>query len=246
VDVHNPDWILMVEIREHAYLYGPQKAGQGGLPSGSSGKGLLLLSGGIDSPVAGYMMAKRGLALEAVYFHSAPFVSEQAREKAASLTRILSTYVPGMVLHVVNFTPLLSRIRERAHEEEITLLMRACMMRISSLLARRRGAGCLITGESLGQVASQTIESIRYTGLYSDHPVFRPCIGMDKEEIVTAARRIGTFDTSNLPYADCCVLFSPTHPLIHPSVEKMAKTFASLEVERMLQEACDGVQSVSP
>jgi thiamine biosynthesis protein ThiI len=237
VDVKNPDWILMVEIREHAYLYGPQTGGPGGLPTGSSGKGLLLLSGGIDSPVAGYMMAKRGLALEAVYFHSAPFTSEQAREKVESLSRILDTYAPGILLHVVNFTPALARIRERAKDEEITLLMRACMMRIASLIAARRGAGCLITGESLGQVASQTVESIGYTGGYAELPVLRPLIGMNKEEIMSDARRIGTFETSNLPFADCCVLFSPPHPLIRPSGEKMRKTFNSLDIEDTLREA---------
>jgi thiamine biosynthesis protein ThiI len=245
VDVNRPDWILMVEIRESAYLYGPQTAGPGGLPSGSSGKGLLLLSGGIDSPVAGYMMAKRGLALEAVYYHSAPFTSEEARRKVESLTRILGGYAPGIVLHVVNFTPVLARIREKAREEETTLLMRACMMSIASRLAARRGAGCIITGESLGQVASQTIESIAYTGSYADRPVFRPLIGMDKEEIVTHARRIGTFETSNLPYADCCVLFSPVHPLIHPSLERMEKTYAWLRLEDVLQEALQSVESAS-
>lgn len=239
VDVNNPDWVLMVEIRESAYLYGPQSKGPGGLPTGSSGKGLLLLSGGIDSPVAGYMMAKRGLALEAVYFHSAPFTSEQAREKVASLSRILGEWAPRTLLHVVNFTPVLSRIRERANDEEITLLMRACMMRIANGLASRRGAGCLITGESLGQVASQTLESIHFTGSYSELPVFRPLIGMDKEEIVREARRIGTFETSNLPYADCCVLFSPTHPLIHPVREKMRGIFDSLGIEGLLQEAIE-------
>ncbi len=237
VDVKNPDWILMVEVRERAYLYGPQTGGPGGLPTGSSGKGLLLLSGGIDSPVAGYMMAKRGLRLEAVYFHSAPFVSEQAREKVQKLARILATYAPGITLHVVDFTPALARIRERAKAEEVTLLMRACMMRVSSSIAARRGAGCLITGESLGQVASQTLEAIGYTGGYSSLPVLRPCIGMNKEEIVAHAERIGTFETSNLPFADCCVLFSPAHPLIRPSAEKMGKTFLGLDIDSILEEA---------
>ena len=245
VDVKNPDWILMVEIRERAYLYGPQTGGPGGLPTGSSGKGLLLLSGGIDSPVAGYMMAKRGLSLEAVYFHSAPFTSEQAREKVEKLSRILDTYAPGLALHVVNFTPALARIREKAKDEEITLLMRASMMRIASMIAARRGAGCLITGESLGQVASQTIEAIAYTGGYAESPVLRPLIGMNKEEIVTEARRIGTFETSNLPFADCCVLFSPLHPLIRPTADKMRKSFAFLEIEGILQEAEEKAETIA-
>ncbi len=244
VDVHKPDWILMVEIREHAYLYGPQTGGPGGLPTGSSGKGILLLSGGIDSPVAGYMMAKRGLALEAVYYHSAPFTSEDARKKVEELARILCAHVPGIRLSVVNFTPILARIRERAKNEEITLLMRACMMRIACMLASRRGAGCLVTGESLGQVASQTIESIHFTGGFADIPVFRPLIGMNKEEIITEAKRIETFETSSLPYADCCVLFSPPHPLIHPSVEKMTKTFASLQIEEILEDALEKTETV--
>jgi tRNA uracil 4-sulfurtransferase len=237
VDVKNPDWTLMVEVREYAYLYGPQTQGPGGLPTGSSGSGLLLLSGGIDSPVAGFMMGKRGLSLQAVYFHSAPFTSEQAREKVVTLSRILAAGMPGFTLHVVNFTPALARIREKAKEEEVTLLMRACMMRISTLLARETGAGCLVTGESLGQVASQTLESIAFTGSYTELPVFRPLIGMNKEEIVTEARRIGTFETSNLPYADCCVLFSPTHPLIHPSTLKMQASFEALGVDALLRDA---------
>jgi thiamine biosynthesis protein ThiI len=237
VNVREPDWTLMVEIREQAYLYGPQTQGPAGLPSGSSGTGVLLLSGGIDSPVAGYMMGKRGLGLEAVYFHSAPFTSEQAREKVVSLARILGSHIPGIALHVVNFTPALARIRERAREEETTLLMRACMMRIASLLADCIGAGCLVTGESLGQVASQTMESIQFTGGFSELPVFRPLIGMNKEEIIRQARLIGTFDTSNLPYADCCVLFSPAHPLIHPAVDKMRASYAGLEIEDVLREA---------
>jgi thiamine biosynthesis protein ThiI len=245
VDVKHPDWILMVEIREYAYLYGPQTAGPGGLPTGSSGKGLLLLSGGIDSPVAGYMMAKRGLSLEAVYFHSAPFTSDQARQKVESLCRILDSYAPGLVLHVVDFTPALTRIRQRAKDEEITLLMRAGMMKIAGFIAAGRGAGCLITGESLGQVASQTLESISYTGSYAEIPVLRPLIGMNKEEIVTEARSIGTFETSNLPYADCCVLFAPPHPIIRPSVEKMRKTFAGLDIEDILREAGERAEKPS-
>jgi thiamine biosynthesis protein ThiI len=246
VDVNNPDWVLRVEIRENAYLYGPQSPGPGGLPTGSSGKGLLLLSGGIDSPVAGYMMAKRGLALEAAYFHSAPFTSEKAREKVVGLSRILNEWAPRTPLHVVNFTPVLSRIREKARDEEITLLMRACMMRIANGLASRRGAGCLITGESLGQVASQTMESLHFTGGYSELPVFRPLIGLDKEEIIREARRIGTFETSNLPYADCCVLFSPTHPLIHPRLEAMRSAYDSLSIEELLQDAVENAERVDP
>jgi thiamine biosynthesis protein ThiI len=237
VDVHDPQWVLNVEIRERAYLYGPSRRGPYGLPSGSSGKGLLLLSGGIDSPVAGWMMAKRGMAVDAVYFHSAPFTSEKAREKVESLARTLSSWAPGITLHVVNFTPVLARIKERSKDEEVTLLLRACMMRFATLLAEKTGALCLVTGESLGQVASQTVESMHFTGSLTDLPVFRPLVGMNKEEIIDIARRIDTFETSNLPYADCCVLFSPVHPLIHPEVRKMKLSYAHLDAEQLLLEA---------
>jgi len=245
VDVHTPDWVLSVEIREHAYLYGPELPGPYGLPVGSSGKGMLLLSGGIDSPVAGWMMAKRGMSLEAVYFHSPPFTSEKAREKVEMLARILSRYAPGIVLHVVNFTPVLARIKEKAKDEEVTLLLRACMMRFATLLAERRGTECLITGESLGQVASQTVESIHFTGMLSDLPVFRPLIGMNKEEIIAVAKKIETFDTSNLPYQDCCVLFSPEHPLIHPEVRRMKRAYDCLAAEALIADALERAELVS-
>jgi thiamine biosynthesis protein ThiI len=242
VDVHSPDWVLSIEIREHAYLYGPSTRGPYGLPGGSSGRGLLLLSGGIDSPVAGWMMAKRGMALDAVYFHSAPFTSEKAREKVEELARKLASWVPGIVLHVVPFTPVLARIKERSKDEEVTLLLRACMMRFANLMAERIGAMCLVTGESLGQVASQTVESMAFTGAYADQPVFRPLVGMNKEEIIAIAEKIGTFETSNLPYADCCTLFAPEHPLIHPEGKKMKLSFARLDVEQLLAEAMAGTE----
>jgi thiamine biosynthesis protein ThiI len=244
VDVHDPDWVLSIEVREHAYLYGPQTGGPYGLPSGSSGRGLLLLSGGIDSPVAGWMMAKRGMGVEAVYFHSAPFTSEKAREKVESLARILSAWTPGIVLHVVPFTPVLARIKEKSKDEEVTLLMRACMTRFATLLARKTGALCLVTGESLGQVASQTVESMSFTGSFTDLPLFRPLIGMNKEEIIAVARKIETFEISNLPYADCCVLFSPAHPLIRPEAQKMRLSFARLDIEVLLREALEKTEQV--
>jgi thiamine biosynthesis protein ThiI len=238
VDVHSPDWVLSIEVREYAYLYGPSTRGPYGLPGGSSGRGLLLLSGGIDSPVAGWMMAKRGMALDAVYFHSAPFTSEKAREKVESLVRTLSAWVPGIVLHVVPFTPVLARIKEKSKDEEVTLLLRACMMRFAALMAVEIGAMCLVTGESLGQVASQTVESMAFTGAYAaEQPVFRPLVGMNKEEIIAIAEKIQTFEISNLPYADCCTLFAPEHPLIHPDLRKMKLSFEHLEVEPLLREA---------
>jgi tRNA uracil 4-sulfurtransferase len=243
VDVHAPQWTVRVEIRERAYVYGPETRGPSGLPSGSSGMGILLLSGGIDSPVAGYRMGMRGLALEAVYFHSPPFTTEKAREKALLLARILGPYIPGLVLHVVPLTAALARIKERAKEEETTLLMRACMMRLATMIAERRGGQCLVTGESLGQVASQTVESMRFTESFSGPPVFRPLIGMNKEEIVDEARRIGTFETSNLPYADCCSLFSPPHPLIHPQFDRMRRAYEELEMEPILLECLGKMES---
>ncbi len=244
VDVHRPAWVLAVEIREDAYLYGPGSPGPGGLPVGCSGTGVLLLSGGIDSPVAGWMMAKRGLGLEAVYFDTPPFTSAEAREKVTALARILAGWDPRIRLHVVPLTAFVARIRERAPEEETTLLVRAGMMRAADEIARHRGAGCLVTGESLGQVASQTVESIGFTGSRTDLPVFRPLCGMDKEEIVALARRIGTFETSTLPYDDCCVLFSPVHPLIRPDRAHMEASWNGLEADALLAEAVGRVETI--
>jgi thiamine biosynthesis protein ThiI len=244
VDVHQPQWVLAVEIREEVYLYGPESPGPGGLPVGCSGKGMLLLSGGIDSPVAGWMMAKRGLGLEAVHFHTPPFTSAEAREKVIALTRILAGWDPRIQLHIVPFTAFVARIRERAPEEETTLLMRAGMMRAAGELARRRGAGCLVTGESLGQVASQTVDSISFTGSRTDLPVFRPLCGMDKEEIVNLARRVGTFETSTLPFDDCCVLFSPVHPLIRPDRARMEASWGGLDGDALLAEALERTETI--
>jgi thiamine biosynthesis protein ThiI len=242
VDLSRPDWVVKVEIREAAYLYGPETRAPGGLPLGSSGRGLLLLSGGIDSPVAGYLMGKRGLKLEAVYFHTPPFTSEKAQEKVERLAAILSRYFSHMRLFVVQFTAVQMRIAERARPEETTLLMRACMVRIADLLSRKHKSLCLVTGESLGQVASQTPESMRFTASQTDFPVFRPLIGLDKEEIIRLARRIETFDTSTLPYEDCCTLFSPAHPLTRPNLARMLNAYARLEIDDLLEEAVREVQ----
>jgi thiamine biosynthesis protein ThiI len=237
VDLHRPDWVLNVEIRERAYLYGPPSPAPGGLPVGSSGRGLLLLSGGIDSPVAGWLLGKRGLRVDAVYFHTPPYTSGEALEKVRQLCRILSEYLGDMRLFVVPITALQLRIRERAPLEQSTLLIRACMVRLADSLARREGYACLISGESLGQVASQTLPSLRFTGGMTGLPLLRPLIGMDKEEIVTLARRIGTFETSVLPYPDCCTLFAPPHPLVRPDPQRMQASFAALEAEELLEKA---------
>jgi thiamine biosynthesis protein ThiI len=237
VDLHHPGWVLNVEIRERAYLYGPPCPALGGLPVGSSGRGLLLLSGGIDSPVAGWLLAKRGLSVDAVYFHTPPYTSEEALGKVRQLCRILSEYLGPMRLFAVPLTAVQLRIRERAPLEQSTLLIRACMVRAADIMARREGHGCLISGESLGQVASQTLPSLRFTGGMTGLPLLRPLIGMDKEEIVTLARRIGTFETSIQPYPDCCSLFAPPHPLVRPDQQRMLASFAALEVEELLEQA---------
>lgn len=245
VKVNKPDWILSVEIREKALIYGPQKPGLGGLPAGTAGKGLLLLSGGIDSPVAGYLMAKRGLGIEAVYFHTPPFTSQEARKKVEDLCRILGRYIPGITLLVVPFTEPQLLIKERARESETTLLMRAGMMTLAGELVKERGLGALITGEALSQVASQTVESLRFTNSYAEYPVFRPCIGLDKEEIIEIARRIGTFETSILPYDDCCTLFAPQRPMIRPEFKKMRESFQALNLMESLDKAKENLEVVS-
>ncbi len=244
VDVHKPGWTLNLEIREQAYLYVDRVGGPGGLPVGTAGRAVLLLSGGIDSPVAGYLMAKRGLRISAVYFHAYPYTSDQAREKVVTLARQLAPYLSGISLYIVPFTSCQMRIKERALEEEVTLLMRACMMKIAEKIAAHENAGALITGESLGQVASQTLESLSFTGGVSTLPVFRPLVGLDKEEIIAVARRIGTFETSILPYEDCCTIFSPRHPLIRPKTERMRRSLETLDIEELLTQAADQAQVV--
>ncbi len=239
VDVRAPDWILNVEIRDRAFLYIERNQGPGGLPVGCAGRGVLLLSGGIDSPVAGYLMAKRGLRLDACYFHAYPYTSESVEEKVKRLCEILAPYLGGVNLFVVPFTETQERLKELAKDEEVTLLMRACMMKIASALAERRQAGCLVTGESLSQVASQTTEAIRFTGSVTDLPVFRPLIGMDKEEIIAIARRTGTFATSVLPYDDCCSLFAPKHPLIRPDFARMRESYGRLAIDECLARALE-------
>lgn len=244
VDVKNPDFILFTEIREEAFLYGSVQAGLGGLPIGTAGKGMLMLSGGIDSPVAGYMMAKRGLKQDFIYFHTYPYTSKEALDKVKSLASILSPYMTGANLFVVPFTDAQLRINERAQAQEITLLMRAAMIKIATALAEKHRGGALITGESLSQVASQTIESIAFTGSATNMPVFRPLIGLDKEEIIRRARLIGTFETSILPYDDCCTIFSSAHPLLRPNTERMWKAWKNLEIEEFLREAIEKTERI--
>ena len=238
VDLDHPDVTVRVEIRDTAaYIHAGQDRGAGGVPLGSSGRGLLLLSGGIDSPVAGYMMARRGLALDALYFESIPYTSDRAREKVASLARIMTEYCGPIRMHVISLTKIQEAIRDNCEEDYFTLLLRRFMMRLSCRMAERCGASALITGESLGQVASQTMAALTVTEAAADRLIFRPCIGMDKEEIVRTARHIGTFETSILPYEDCCTVFTPRHPKTQPVLEKVIAQEEKLDYDTLLEEA---------
>lgn len=232
VDLHNPDLNVFVEVREEAFIYIDKIQGPGGLPVGSSGKTGLLLSGGIDSPVAGYMMAKRGLKPYGIYFHAFPYTSDRAKEKVLTLAEILSQYTGGMKVYVVPFTDLQLKIIELCPEKQITILIRRYMARIAEEIAKKEKLGSLTTGESLGQVASQTQESLLVTNEAADLPVLRPLIGLDKQEIVEISKKIGTFETSILPYEDCCTIFVPKHPETRPKLknikasEELLKDFA--------------------
>ncbi len=244
VDVHNPSWIINVEIRNLAYVYGAQEKGTGGLPVGSAAKGMLLLSGGIDSPVAGYFMARRGLRMDAIYFHAYPYTSNDALEKVKTLAGKIAPYLSGLSLFVVPFTEFQLLLKQKAKEEEVTLLMRAGMVKIAEMISKERGSICLVTGESLSQVASQTVESIKYTGSETELPVFRPLIGMDKEDIIKKAISINTYETSILPFEDCCTIFSPTHPLLKPDTDKLKSSFIMLEGEDLLKEAVEKAERI--
>jgi len=224
VDIHNPELNLWVEVREETYMYHEFIPCNGGLPVGCSGKGALLLSGGIDSPVAGYMMAKRGVEVIGVYFHSFPFTSDRAKQKVVDLAKIMSQYCGKIKLFVVPFTEVQTTIVEMCPERQTTIIMRRYMMRIAETIAENEGAKCLITGESLGQVASQTMEGLGATNAVAELPVFRPLIGFDKSEIVKIAQTIGTFETSILPYEDCCTIFVPKHPETRPKVAEMKRS----------------------
>ncbi|MCX7786439.1 MAG: tRNA 4-thiouridine(8) synthase ThiI [Spirochaetes bacterium] len=241
VDLYHPDWVLYVEIRDRGYLYVDNERGLRGLPTGTSGRGLLLLSGGIDSPVAGFLMGVRGMVIEAVYFHSPPYTGEQALKKVESLSECLAQVTGYLTLHVVPFAEVQVAIRDRGVLDESTLMNRAAMMKIASKIARQRQAHCLITGESLGQVASQTIESIGFTNRFSDIPVLRPLIGMDKEWIMEKAREIGTYEISILPYEDCCSLFSPPHPLTRPNPSILQRHWEDLMLNDILERAIERV-----
>ena len=238
VDVHHPEIMFGVEIRKtHAYLYCQEIEAVGGMPVGTNGRAMLLLSGGIDSPVAGYMIAKRGVSLDAVHFYSYPYTSERAREKVIDLAKQISEYSGDMTLHLVPFTDIQLSIYDNCPKAETTVIMRRLMMKIADRIAVRTGAQALITGESIGQVASQTMESLTVTNDAATLPVFRPLIGFDKDEIVSYAKKIGTFETSIQPFEDCCTIFVPQHPVTKPSLERILVSEQAVDFEPMIEKA---------
>ena len=237
VDVHNPDTVIYVEVRERVFVYVDSNIGCRGLPVGSSGKGLLLLSGGLDSPVAGYRMLRRGMKIECCYFHSYPYTSEEAKQKVVTLGQKLAYYGITTYLNVIPFTDVQMRIKEKAPEAWSTLMLRVCMMKVANRLARRCKAKCIITGESVGQVASQTIENMTVTEHFAEYPLIRPLCGMDKEEIIKDSYFIDTYETSILPYEDCCVLFSPRHPVLRGTPEQADEIYASLDVDELIEKS---------
>ncbi len=244
VDVREPDSIIQIEIREKAYIYSSSRKGLGGLPVGTAGRGLLLLSGGIDSPAAGFRMACRGMGIDAVHFHSYPYTSAEARQKVIDLAAILSTYCMGIRLYIVSFTKIQMRIKERAPEAWATVLLRMAMMECAEKIALKIKSKCLITGESLSQVASQTIENLSCCESRIKIPVLRPLIGDDKESIIRLAEKIGTYTTSILPYEDCCVLFSPPHPVLRGNPEEAAALYETLELADLMDESLHTVEII--
>ena len=246
VDVHHPAYTVYVEVRDlAAYVHGPAVPGAGGLPTGVGGRAMCLLSGGIDSPVAAYMMAKRGVEVECVHFFSYPYTSQLARDKVMELARLVTKYCGRMTVNVVSFTKIQEAIRDNCPEEFFTLIMRRFMMEISQRIAKDDGCGALITGENLGQVASQTMQAMAVTGAVVDIPIFMPLVGMDKEEIVTIARKIGTLETSVLPYEDCCTVFTPKHPKTKPTLGQVLHAERNLDREALIQEALAGVEKIA-
>ena len=246
VDVHNPDVKLNVEIREEVYIYSEIIPGPGGMPVGTNGSAMLLLSGGIDSPVAGYMIAKRGVEIEAVYFHAPPYTSERAKEKVVDLARLVSKYAGPIKLHVVNFTDIQLYIYEKCPHEELTIIMRRYMMRIAEQFAKKDGCLGLITGESIGQVASQTMQSLAATNAVCTLSVYRPLIGFDKREIVEISEKIDTYEVSIQPFEDCCTIFVAKHPVTKPSVERMEKSELNLteKIDELVKTAVETAEII--
>ena len=246
VDVHHPDVMLNVEIRNEIYVYSQIIPGAGGMPVGTNGKAMLLLSGGIDSPVAGYMISKRGVGIEATYFHAPPYTSERAKQKVVDLARIVSRYSGPVKLHVVNFTDIQLYIYDQCPHDELTIIMRRYMMRIAEHFAKKDGCLGLITGESIGQVASQTMQSLAATNDVCTVPVYRPVIGFDKQEIVDIAEKIGTYETSIQPFEDCCTIFVAKHPVTKPNVEVIRRSEEKLaeKIDQLVREVIDTVEVI--
>ena len=246
VDVHHPEYTVYVEVRDlAAYVHGPAIPGAGGLPTGVGGRAMCLLSGGIDSPVAAYMIAKRGVEIECVHFFSYPYTSQLAKDKVLELARLVTKYSGRMTVNIVSFTEIQEAIRDNCPEEFFTLIMRRFMMEISQRIAKDDGCGALITGENLGQVASQTMEAMQVTGAVVDIPVFMPLVGMDKEEIVTIARKIGTLETSILPYEDCCTVFTPKHPKTKPTLGQVLHAERNLDRKALIEQALASVEKIT-
>lgn len=247
VDVHHPDVYINVELRNQAYVYSVEIPGPGGMPVGTNGKAMLLLSGGIDSPVAGYMISKRGVYIDAVYFHAPPYTSERAKEKVIELARLVSKYSGPIHLHIVNFTDIQLAIYEKCPHDELTIIMRRYMMRIAEHLAKENKAHALITGESIGQVASQTMQSLVATNEVCTMPVFRPLIGFDKQEIVTISEKINTYETSILPYEDCCTIFVAKHPVTKPNVGVIRRSEEKLKdvIDELMEKALSTIETVT-
>ena len=245
VDVHEPEFTVHIEVRDlAAYVHGAPIPGAGGMPVGSNGTAVTLLSGGIDSPVSSYMIAKRGVHLIPVHFFSFPYTSQQAKEKVLELAELLTAYCGHMTVEIVPFTHIQEEIRDKCPEEYFTLIMRRFMMRIAQRIAKDNNAKAIVTGENLGQVASQTMEAMAVTQSVTDLPTLQPLIGMDKEEIVRLARRIGTFNTSILPYEDCCTVFTPRHPRTRPKLDEVAEAESALDVAALVEEAIQGIEKV--
>ena len=244
VDLYDPEVVIMAEVRDDgAYIHAGREKGAGGMPYGSSGRALLMLSGGIDSPVAGYMMARRGALIESLHFESYPYTSERAREKVMRLASLLCRYTDYMRVNVVSLTDLQLEIKDKCREEYFTILLRRFMIRIANIVARERSCGALVTGESLAQVASQTMAALAVTDSVAEVPILRPCIGMDKDDIVVLSRKINTFDTSILPYEDCCTVFTPRHPKLKPELDKVLEEEAKLDCDRLIAEALQSLKA---
>ena len=246
VDVHHPDVLLHVEVRQKINLFSVKIPGPGGMPVGTNGKAMLLLSGGIDSPVAGYMIAKRGVKIDAVYFHAPPYTSDRAKQKVVDLANLVARYAGPIMLHVVNFTDIQLYIYDKCPHEELTIIMRRYMMRIAQTIAEQNGAIALITGESIGQVASQTVQSLAATNEVCTMPVFRPVIGFDKQEIVDVSEKIGTFETSIQPFEDCCTIFVAKHPVTKPNINVIHSSERKLEekIEQMVETALETTEKI--